>query len=372
MILTHNRSESLIEQRKLAPFPELGWTHKAIATFPSKFEAFFNDHFGLRDQLVQVYSLYSMILKSSSNPDVMLGLDDWLFYVNPKEGNSLEDYRRNDPLTGEELKRWKNSLESKYLSLKAQGIPYLFIIVPDKYTIYPEYMPSHIRQIGKQTRREQLIAYMQGSEVPILDLTPALLAAKNKGQLFYKTDTHWNDFGAAIAHAEIIRTIQLHLQKNSSSENLTKDRLRGAPPILTFNFLPLVPIDYGVDDFRLVEYRSGDIANMLNIAYILKEMVPELRNSIASCEKHVLKSSSADPKKATFYTDCRTNAPKALIFRDSFFIGLQPYISQYLGKTLYVWEWPDLNLIQKNLEYNQADIVIEERVERHLKFIPSQ
>jgi hypothetical protein len=357
MILTHNRNESVIEQRKLAPFPELGWNQKAIASFPSKFEAFFNDHFGLRDQLVQVYSLYSIILKTSSNPHVLLGLDDWLFYINPKEGNSLEDYRRNDPLTNEEIKHWKNSLESKYLSLKAQGIPYLFVIVPDKYTIYPEYIPSHIRQIGKQTRREQLVTYMQGSEVPILDLTPALLAAKNKGQLFYKTDTHWNDFGAAIAHAELIRTIQLHFQK------LSKDKSREVPTLS-------VPIDYGVDDFRLVEYRSGDIANMLNIAYLLKEMVPELIKPLPSCEKQFLESSSADPKKATFSTNCRTDAPTALIFRDSFFIGLQPYISQYLGKTVYIWEWPDQSLIQKNLEYNQADIVIEERVERHLKFIP--
>jgi hypothetical protein len=144
---------------------------------------------------------------------------------------------------------------------------------------------------------------------------------------------------------------------------LSKDKSREVPTLS-------VPIDYGVDDFRLVEYRSGDIANMLNIAYLLKEMVPELIKPLPSCEKQFLESSSADPKKATFSTNCRTDAPTALIFRDSFFIGLQPYISQYLGKTVYIWEWPDQSLIQKNLEYNQADIVIEERVERHLKFIP--
>ncbi len=73
--------------------------------------------------------------------------------------------------------------------------------------------------------------------------------------------------------------------------------------------------------------------------------------------------------KATFFTDCRLDAPRALIFRDSFFIALQPYISQYFAKTVYVWEWPDIKLLEKYLQYNHSDIVIESRVERHLKFI---
>ncbi len=344
LVLTHNRKESAVEKRKLTELPELKWDHKTMLKFPSQFELFFNDHFGLRDQLTQVYSLYSIILKNSSNPKVLIGLDDWLFYVNPAEGNSLEDYRRNDPLTPEELRSWKVGLEAKHKWLKQQGTSYLFVVVPDKYSIYPEYIPKHIRQVGKQTRLDQLIEYMKDSEVSVLDLRPVLLAAKQKGQLFYKTDTHWNDFGAAIAQHEIIRTIQ------KIYPNLT-------------------PINYAWQDFGLIEYKSGDIANMLNISYFLKEMVPELRKPLPICHKQIVETHPEDQMKATFFTDCRIDAPKALIFRDSFFIALQPYISQYFAKTVYVWEWPDIKLLEKYLQYNHPDIVIEARVERHLKFI---
>ncbi|PZO43813.1 MAG: hypothetical protein DCF19_04075 [Pseudanabaena frigida] len=345
LALTHNRDESSIEKRRLAAFPELKWNQKAAIAFPSQFEAFFNDHFGLRDQLTQVYALYSFMLRSSFNPKVLIGLDDWLFYVNPTEGNSLEDYRRNDPLTTEELRNWKSSLEEKYLWLKAQGIQYFFVVVPDKYSIYPEYMPSHIRQVGKQTRLDQLLEFMQDSEVPILDLRPALIQAKKQGQLFYKTDTHWNDFGAAIAQYEIMRTIQKYHPNIS-------------------------PISYSPEDFAMTEFRSGDIANMLNISYLLKEMVPKLQKTLPLCKKYILEEKTEDPKKASFVTECRSEMPKALIFRDSFFINLQPYISQYLSKSLYVWEWSDLNLLKKYVKYNHPDIAIEERVERHLKFVP--
>ena len=344
LVLTHNRKESATEKRKLADFPKLEWSQKALTKFPSQFELFFNDHFGLRDQLTQIYSLYSILLKSSSNPKVLIGLEDWLFYVNPVEGNSLEDYRRNDPLTLEELRVWKIGLEEKHAWLKQQGIPYLFIVIPDKYSIYPEYMPKHIRQVGKQTRLDQLIDYMKNSEVPVLDLRPALLQAKQQGQLFYKTDTHWNDFGAAIAQYEILRVIQ--------------------------KFYPnLTPMNYSWQNFKLTEYNSGDIANMLNISYFLKEIVPELHKPLLICDKHIVEKHPEDQIKATFFTDCRSNAQKELIFRDSFFIALQPYISQHFAKTVYVWEWPDLNLIKKYQQSNQPNIVIEARVERHLKFI---
>ena len=49
LVLTHNRKESITEKRKLADFPKLELSQKALIKFPSQFELFFNDHFGLRD-----------------------------------------------------------------------------------------------------------------------------------------------------------------------------------------------------------------------------------------------------------------------------------------------------------------------------------
>jgi hypothetical protein len=54
LVLTHNRKESATEKRKLAEFPELKWDQKSMTKFPSQFESFFNDHFGLRDQLTHI------------------------------------------------------------------------------------------------------------------------------------------------------------------------------------------------------------------------------------------------------------------------------------------------------------------------------
>lgn len=346
LLLMNKRDISDIEKRKLATFPEWKWERQTIAKFPSKFEEFFNDRVGFRDQLSQIYSLYGLILQSSSSPKVLIGENNWLFYINPDHGNSLEDYRKNDPFTPNELNIWKTSLESKYIWLKQQGIKYIFVIPPDKHSIYDEYMPLRINRVGKQTRLEQLLEYMRDSEVPIIDLRSSLLTAKSKGILYYKNDTHWNSFGAAIAQYEIIKYIQKYYPN-------------------------LNPIDYPAQYFYWSEITGGDITDMLNISAQMKDTSPRLWKPLFSCNNKVIEEKKEDISRSTFSTECHKDAPKALIFGDSFFTALQPYISQYFSKALYVWMQPDFNQLKQYVKAYHPDIVIEERVERDLKYIPT-
>jgi alginate O-acetyltransferase complex protein AlgJ len=245
LLMTNNRDISIIEKRKLTKFPQVKWNHKIAIpiTFPSQFEAFFNDHFGFRDHLAQLYYLYSFMLKSTSNPNVLIGQEGWLFYVKTADGNSLEDFRGNDSLLPEELWQWRAVLEAKYAWLKQSGVEYFFVIAPDKHSIYAEYFPARIRKVGKYSRLDQLLEYMKDSKVPIIDLRPPLLQAKNKELVYYKTDTHWNDFGVAVAQYTIL-------------QYFTK-----------FNFA-FHPIKFDVADFGLVQY-SGDLAQMLNLSSAL-------------------------------------------------------------------------------------------------------
>ena len=346
LVAMHNKDVSTIEKRKLAPFPELKWGRKALATFPSRFEAFFKDHFGFRDLLAQLYSESSLMLQSSSNPNVLIGKDDWLFYINPADGNSLEDYRKNDPLTPEELQQWRTALEARYVWFKQQGIQYLFVVAPDKHSIYGEYFPSRIRRAGTQSRLDQLLAFMHDSDVPMLDLRPSLIQAKSQGLLYLKTDTHWNALGAGVAQYAIMEQLSKH---NPS----------------------LHPINYRAEVFSSLEHSGGDIANMLSLSSRLKEMSPQLYKPLSICNRQFLEEGPDSGPLSPFFTDCRADAPKALIFRDSFFEALLPYISPYFSKTLYVWKWPDFNQLEQYLGHQTPDIVIEERVERSLKAVPA-
>jgi len=277
----------------------------------------------------------------------MIGKHEWLFYIDPNDGNNLEDYRKNDRLTPEQLQQWRTVLETKYWWLQQQGISYVFVIAPNKQSIYGEYFPSRIRAVGRQSRLEQLMEYMKDSEVPILDLRKALIRAKAEGQIYQRIDTHWNDFGAAIAQYEIMR-------------------------YLTKSYPNIQPIRYAAQDFLWESRQGGDLANMLNLSGILKEQSrPRLRSPASQCEKQMIGDTTDPLFMQPFMTTCLTGELSALIFRDSFFAALQPYISSYFSKSVYVWTQPDIEMIAQLVEQYAPNIVIEERVERYLKNIPA-
>ena len=71
----------LEENRSPAPRPALEMTRAALVEFPSKFEAFFNDHFGFRKRLIHCLSLAKVAcLGVSSSPNVIVGGGGWLYF----------------------------------------------------------------------------------------------------------------------------------------------------------------------------------------------------------------------------------------------------------------------------------------------------
>jgi alginate O-acetyltransferase complex protein AlgJ len=346
LVFIDDRSESMIERRKLVPFPEWKWNKSTIITFPVKFQAFFADHFGFRDDFAKWYYLLSIMMGNPPNSKITVGRDGWFFWG--EDLSTLEDYRKNDPLTPVQLWQWKSILEANFQYLKQKRIHYLVVIPPEKHSIYGEYYPSCVTRIGRQSRLDQFLDYMKNSEVPILDLRQKFIQAKSEGQLFSKTDTHWNSFGAAIAQYEIMQYIA----------KLYPD---------------ISPIQYQAQDFSWSSEKGGDMAQMLNLQDFLKEQnSPKLRNPITGCERQELKASPERKWDVPFLTICNSSAPSALIFRDSMFTLLQPYISQYFSKVLYInpgWQL-DFDTMERYVEQYSPNIVIQERVERGLKTVP--
>ncbi len=198
---------TLREGRAPAPRPSLAMDPDVLARFPERCDAWFNDTFGLRDRLVRWNSIEKIeLLQVSPSPKtIVLGEDDWMIY---SEGKTMRVWRGLDPLSPAELEAWKDALEANRDRLAARGIGYLFVIGPNKETIYPEKVPSRFNRVGP-TRFDQLTEYLAArSTFRILDLRPALLAAKREDvrgdELYLRDGTHWNARGAAVAYREIV------------------------------------------------------------------------------------------------------------------------------------------------------------------------
>jgi len=330
------------EKRVLASFPELPNNFRTLLRFPRQFEDFYNDHFGLREILI--YRYHREMKKrfgQSGVPDVIVGKDGWYFYTGNR---SLDDFRGLMPLTQQQLISWKKNLVRKRDWLAKQGIHYLFVMVPNKQTIYPEYLPDYFQKAKGTTRVEQLMETLkQDRDVEVLDLRPGLLNAKSERRLYQKTDTHWNEYGAFVGYKEIMHKISQWFPKEQ------------------FKF------DFYFHD-TMTEGPAGDLARVLGLHETTKEMCPLLKEVHFCAQLMELRLEIENPQKLKetepFMNGCKDANLRALVFKDSFFNMIQPFFSENFQQVVYLWQDYDQKTVERLIDTLHPDLVIEERVER--------
>jgi alginate O-acetyltransferase complex protein AlgJ len=229
------------ENRELAQKPSGDFG--SLGEYAEGWERYIIDNFGFRPYLIRWNSILKLtFLQVSPVPGVILGKDSWLFYDAEAlaDGNTINDFRGMIPLRQAELVKLQHRLEANQRVFARSNIPYLVVIVPNKSTIYGEYLPDNIRKYRTVTRLEQLMKHMrEHSRVKILDLREALFRAKNEYPVYLKTDSHWNSYGAYVGYAAIMRQLSSY-----------------------FPALEAVPVENG----RIMTERSpigGDLAQML-------------------------------------------------------------------------------------------------------------
>ncbi|MGV6872843.1 alginate O-acetyltransferase AlgX-related protein [Pseudochelatococcus sp. B33] len=326
------------ENRRAGVLPPLPRSLDEWDDLPQRFEAFVNDRFGFRAALIRTYTALSTALLNRLPTDqVVAGKDGWLFYAG--EG-ALALFQRAVELDPDRLDRWRDRLAERRQALADRGIGYAFAIPPDKHTIYGEYMPDYLRQGGNPSPYDQVVAMARAHGLPVIDLRPDLLAGKPAGHLYMRDDTHWNERGAAIAY----RALMTHLG--------------------------LRPLDLDDADFGTRPNGPGDLARMALIDRL--EQVPDVRAEALPCTVQELERQT-DPsgRPALIRTRCEGAAGKLLFYRDSFGDALLPFLAASFGEMVAVSAAPSTQDIMRMAEAERPDLVLEERVERLLRFPPT-
>ncbi len=342
MFLKSDPKISNTEKRELAKVPDLPRSIKELYDFSDKFENFYGDNFGSRKFLITCYSRLKYLIGVSPSKKVILGKDGWLFYAAHK---TIDDCRRLELFTQGELKQWADSLEQKNSWLNKKSIPYLFVVAPNKHTIYPEYLPERIKPTRPVSRHDQLFDYLHSNTmVPTLDLRSALISAKSNAKIYFKLGTHWNLYGAAVAQYEIVRCLMK-------------------------TFQDLSPVRYSAEHFKWIDQWTGDVAlaNMINLNGCFTQPTPFI--IIKPCyEVYDFDTKDYPPLTAIF--GCPEATLVALVFCDSFNVALRPVLSQYFKRITYIRKQGDFELIKTYVEKERPDVVIEEIVERNLRLVP--
>ena len=190
--------------------PRWSWRVGELRRYPARFDFEFNRALPLRVEVAApARSVYVDWLKVSPVPEVVLGNGGWLYYTGAAGDRILDRYvRGRDPFTHAELEGWRTYLVERTRRYRGLGARYVFVIAPNKASVYPEHLPDWIGPRVAPTRLDQLVAHMKSTpEVTVIDLRATLRAAKLASVVYYKADTHWNTRGAYEAYREIVRAL---------------------------------------------------------------------------------------------------------------------------------------------------------------------
>ena len=209
-LLQGGTPEDTGENRTLAAYPELK-NLRDLERFPAGFEAWLNDHMPAKTALVESQSALELGLFGEMAQDkVVFGTSrPWLFNRS-EDGKPLETYKRTNLFSKEELDRISQNLSEMQQDFSDAGIRMVLMISPDKEQIYgDDYMPSSVAVLENEGRTEQLIGAL-GKTCPSLPVVyPAELLRKGreKEEVYYASDTHWNRIGACIACGALVDTL---------------------------------------------------------------------------------------------------------------------------------------------------------------------
>ncbi|MDP3306026.1 MAG: hypothetical protein Q8S15_08130 [Erysipelotrichaceae bacterium] len=190
-----------LDKSALSPMPALIENNKINAKYTSQFDDFYTDQFSFRTYLITAYNqIYAHLFKQSGNDKVIVGKEGFLFFE-----ETLNDYLKVDQLSDYDLLRLNEVLRIQQKYLQLEGIESHFIIVPNKATIYPEFMLSLVKPIGSQSNLER-ISEME-LNMSFIDLKEELIKQKmiSANLLYHHQDSHWNNIGAAIGYDLIMK-----------------------------------------------------------------------------------------------------------------------------------------------------------------------
>ena len=163
-----------------------------------------------RKELIKFNMNFTLLLTGGTyieSTQVLKGKNSMFFYKTEFDGHPpIWDYRGIDHFSDEQLADIAKTLVEERDYLAGKGIEFYAMCAPNKEIIYAENMPDTIVRVSEVSRGEQLADYVkQNTDLVFVYPKDALIARKDKAQLYYKTDTHSNQKGSFVMMQELFK-----------------------------------------------------------------------------------------------------------------------------------------------------------------------
>lgn len=320
-----------------------------ISVLPPPSESFeerFKRNLPFQERLDQITrKMLFNILNVRSYKKVVRGEENWLYLR-----DSVDIYRELKPYSKSEMKLMASKLLQRQKWFRERGATYIFVVVPAKSTIYPEYLPSFVKAPPHQGRLAQFREYIENnSDLIFLDLTDTLKEHKESGLLFYKSDTHWNARGAYLGYLEIMKVLKDRRFSCSSGDRSYVE--------------------------NLVSTLGGDLARLLKIeGWYSEETVYSQKKGQQLATRSPREPFIPEDRSYWYFfpfamEQANLDCPRAVVMHDSFFPILFSFVSEHFSRISFYWQSgieKDAVIDEEIFNSEKPQIVIEQVSERLL------
>ncbi|NUP01986.1 MAG: hypothetical protein HOW59_29095 [Nonomuraea sp.] len=320
-----------IENRRLPEFPAVsrGWE------IVPEVESWATAHLPLRQYAVSGNAALSEFLfkeapsygtaGATDYPRVIQGRDGWLYF-----GDDVTEACRPRRPVAETLERLRRLAEI----VRDSGRRFVFTVAPDKTTVRPDRLPA--RFPGRAClfgRKQEFWAALRAARLPgHVDLRGPL--ERSGGPAYWRTDSHWDEHSAGLYGAEVARTLQPGLSRDTRLEKAGRVPRNG-----DLGGLLGIPVEETIDRWRLV--RDG---------------VRRVRQDDRELPVSFTTAHTSD--RAPLYQ------PRTLLIGDSFTRNSLPWVLPYFADVTYLRSDAPRERIAEKVRHSET--VVVEIVERHL------
>lgn len=284
---------------------------------------FFEGHCALRQEMVTCYSgITTKVFRTSSSKSVIYGKNGWMFYT-----DTLGDYTGSDVMTEREMFDAVTTLRLIDRYCKANGIKFVFVTAANKNSLYGENMPYWYKKSDKPGNRVILGAKIREAGISYIDLYDTF--AKENRVLYHKTDSHWNNEGAALAARAI----------HEATGQMFIDR-------------------YGKAPFKVRKDFKGDLAVMMYPSFVTPEEEIYYDGGFGFDYEGKVES-NFDNKIKTL----GALGNNLMMYRDSFGSSLLPFMAESYTNALFS---RSLTVQVRDIKSIKANVLIIEKAERFL------
>lgn len=136
----------------------------------------------------------------------IVGGDGYNFFFQ----SMMPDFMQTNTLNNSQLSFITDKTKNRINDLKSfsSNTEIIYMIVPSKASIYPEIVPKDYPAGTGESKLKQVFGALEDGGATVVNLLDVFNEHKNdKYKLYWKTDSHWTDYGAYIAYTELFNHI---------------------------------------------------------------------------------------------------------------------------------------------------------------------